>query len=184
MRHVVRVGTVGLLAAAAVPLAALEVSTLMGSETAGKKVEVSCGDGRVLVGVTGRAGMWLDNLFLICARVNGAVLSDIKTLNYGWQRIGGLGTYLSKEYNVRCPGGQVVKGLMVHRGSYIHQVGIYCRGWDGTRWTGSGNLHGPVGGSGGSFDARNCTNPTEPVKGLHGRHGTYIDALGIVCDAP
>lgn len=158
-----------------------QISTLMGG-TGGTSTRVECGDGRVLVGVTGRAGSWLDNLFLRCARVNGAALTDVTTLDHGAQRIGGLGGLRS--YTVQCPSGQVVKGIMVYQGSYINQIGLYCRGWDGTGWTGSGQLVGPVGGSGGSYDRRDCEDRSRPVVALWGREGNYVDALGIICRAP
>jgi len=170
-----------LLAAAA---AASDPETLMGSGTAGEPTEVQCGTGRALVGVTGRAGMWLNNLFLICAKVSGGTVTDAKTLGYTYQRIGGLasGTF-THEYTVRCPAGQVAAGVMVYRGSYIHQIGLYCRVWSSTGF-GSGNLVGPAGGSGGTFDARQCTDRTRPVTALHAREGFYIDALGIRCRVP
>ena len=158
-----------------------QISTLMGG-SGGTAVRVDCGDDRVLVGVTGRAGGWLDNLFLRCARVNGATLSDIRTLDNNVQRIGGLGGFTA--YTIQCPAGQVVKGVMVYQGSFINRIGLYCRGWDGTGWTGSGNLVGPAGGQGGSYDRRDCEDRSRPVVALYGREGNYVDALGIICRAP
>jgi hypothetical protein len=171
-----------LVGAAALSLSAQDkppqISSTMGG-TGGSPVTVNCGSGRVLVGVEGRAGNWLDNLFLRCALVDGAALRDVKTVAV---RIGGLGG--THSYNVQCGSGQVAKGLMVYRGIYINQIGLYCRGWDGTGWTGTGNLVGPVGGSGGSYDGRDCSLRAQPVVGLHGRAGIYVDAIGIRCDEP
>ncbi len=173
-----------LLAMTAFPLAGQNPETLMGSTTAGTGTEVPCGTGRVLVGVTGRTGMWITNLFLICAKVSGGTLSDAKTLNYNSQRIGGLASeFFTKAYTVRCPAGQVAAGVMVYRGSFINQVGLYCRVWSATGF-GGGNLVGPGGGSGGSFDARTCSDRTRPVTALHAREGSFIDALGIRCRVP
>lgn len=169
------------LAAATAAEAQTQISTLMGGG-GGTQTRVECGEDRVLVGVTGRAGLWLDNLFLRCARVNGATLSDIVTLDNNSQRIGGLGGIT--RYTVQCPAGNVVKGVMVYQGTFINRIGLYCRGWDGTGWTGSGNLVGPAGGTGGSYDRRDCEEPTRPVVALWGREGNYVDALGIVCRAP
>ena len=173
-----------LLATSALPLAAQNPETLMGNTTAGTSTEVECGDDYVLVGVKGRAGMWINNMFLVCARVTGGTLGDVKTLGYNSQRIGGLasGTF-TKDYSVRCPPGQVAAGVMVYRGSYINQVGLYCRVWTAGGF-GSGNLVGPAGGSGGTFDARTCVERTRPVTALHAREGWYIDALGIRCRVP
>ena len=169
---------------AAYPLGAQNPETLMGSGTAGTPVEVSCGSDRVLVGVKGRAGMWINNMFLICARVSGGTLSDIRALEYSSQRIGGLASSLfTKDYKVQCPTGQVAAGVMVYRGSYINQVGLYCRIWTSAGTT-TGNLNGPAGGSGGTFDARTCTERRRPVTALHGREGSYIDALGVRCREP
>jgi hypothetical protein len=158
-----------------------QISTLMGG-SGGSAVRVDCGDDRVLVGVTGRAGAWLDNLFLRCARVSGASLSDVRTLDNNVQRIGGLGGFT--HYTVQCPSGQVVKGVMVYQGSFINRIGLYCRVWDGNGWTGSGNLVGPAGGVGGSYDRRDCEERSRPVVALYGREGNYVDALGIICRAP
>jgi hypothetical protein len=147
--------------------------------TGGAPINVTCGAGRVLVGVSGRAGSWLDNLFLRCATVSGTTLRDVQTIP---ARIGGLGG--TRNYGLQCPDGQVVKGVMVYRGIYINRIGLYCRGWDGAGWTGTGNLVGPAGGDGGSYDRRDCSSPAQPVVGLHGRSGNYVDALGIRCDEP
>ena len=158
-----------------------QISTLMGGG-GGTSTRVECGDDRVLVGVTGRAGMWLDNLFLRCAKVHGATLSDITTLDNGSQRIGGLGGMHT--YTVQCPAGQVVKGVMVYQGGFINRVGLYCRVWDGNGWTGTGQSVGPAGGSGGAYDRRDCEDRSRPVVALWGREGNYVDALGIICRAP
>ena len=178
------VGAAVLLAASALPLAAQNPETLMGNATAGTGTEVACPDDNVLVGVRGRAGSWINNLFLVCARVNGGTLGEVRVLDDGAQRIGGLasGTF-TRDYSVRCPAGQVVKGVVAYRGMYINQVGLYCRVWT-TEGTGTGNLVGPSGGSGGTFDARTCTERTRAVTALHAREGWYIDALGIRCRVP
>jgi len=156
---------------------------LMGG-SAGTRVSVTCDNHRVLVGVTGKAGSWLNNIFLKCAAVSGATLSDVKTLNYTYQRIGGMCGVGCHDYTVQCPSGQVVKGVMVYRGGYVNQIGLYCRGWDGTGWTGTGNLVGPKGGTGGTYDRRDCDRRTQPVVGLVARAGWWVDALGIRCDEP
>jgi hypothetical protein len=186
-----RAGTGARIAAAAALLSAFgspppaqNPETLMGSTTAGTGTEVSCPADYALVGVKGRAGMWINNLFLVCARVNGGTLGDVKELTYSSQRIGGLasGTF-TREYAVRCPAGQVAKGVMVYRGLYINQVGLYCRVWT-SEGTGSGNLVGPAGGTGGTFDARTCVERTKVVTALHAREGWYVDALGVRCRVP
>jgi hypothetical protein len=173
---------IALAAAVALSAAALDLppqlSTLAGG-SGGTSVNVNCGTHRVLVGVSGRAGGWLDNLFLTCAFVDGAKLTDVKTVS---GRIGGTGGL--HDYSVKCPSGQVVKGLMVYRGWYITQIGLYCRAWNGTEWSGVGNLVGPVGGSGGSYDRRDCDSKAQPVVGLRARAGFYVDAVGIRCDEP
>ena len=180
-----RIGMAAVLAATLVSAPAAQaqtqVSSLMGGG-GGTETRVECGDDRVLVGVTGRAGAWLDNLFLRCARVDGATLSDVVTLDAGSQRIGGLGG--SRSYTLQCPPGQVVKGVAAYQGTYVNRIGLYCRGWDGTGWTGSGSLVGPAGGTGGSYDRRDCDDRTRPVVALRGREGNYVDAIGIVCRAP
>lgn len=158
-----------------------QISTMMGGG-GGTETRVECGEDRVLVGVTGRAGSWLDNLFLRCARVNGATLSDVVTLDNNAQRIGGLGG--NHSYTVQCPAGHVVKGVVAYQGTFVNRIGLYCRGWDGTGWTGTGNLVGPAGGTGGSYDRRDCDDRTRPVVALRGREGNYVDAIGIVCRAP
>jgi hypothetical protein len=169
------------LLAMSAPLAAQNPETLMGNATAGTATDVACPDNYALVGVKGRAGLWINNMFLVCAAVNGGTLGAVKELGYNSQRIGGLasGTF-TQDYAVRCPGGQVVKGVMVYRGSYINRVGLYCRVWT-AEGTGSGNLVGPAGGSGGTFDARTCVERNRVVTALHAREGWYIDALGIRC---
>ena len=178
------VTAVVLLAGLVRPLAGQNPETLMGNATAGAGTEVACPDDYALVGVRGRAGMWINNLFLVCARVNGGTLGDVKELSYNSQRIGGLASgTLTHDYTVRCPAGHVVKGVVAYRGSYINRVGLYCRVWT-AEGTGSGNLYGPSGGSGGTFDARTCVERNRVVTALHAREGWYVDALGIRCRVP
>ena len=176
-------------ASAAAPAAAqdqpaqITPEPLMGGSS-GTRVGVTCDNDRVLVGVTGKAGSWLNNLFLKCARVSGATLSDVRTMGYNYQRIGDMCGVGCQDYTVQCPSGQVVKGIMVYRGGYVNQIGLYCRGWDGTGWNGTGNLVGPKGGTGGSYDRRDCDRRTQPVVGIVARAGWWVDALGIRCDEP
>lgn len=181
-----RAGTWALLGSALLvaALPAPDPESLMASNPgAGSATEVSCGSGWALVGVKGRAGSWLNNLFLVCQQVQGGTLGQVKSLEYTYQRIGGLAGLGTGPYGVKCPSGMVVKGIMVYRGSYIHRIGLYCRTWTSAGTT-TGHLYGPAGGSGGTFDARTCSDRTHVVTALHAREGTYIDGLGIRCRTP
>jgi len=142
----------------------------------GTHFEFSCGTGKVLVGVKGRAGMWLDNISFKCATVSGATLGAVTTSG----SFGGTGG--TKSYDLQCPSGHVVKGLSIYRGSYVHQIGLYCRIWQGTGWGNTGKLVGPAGGSGGTYDRRDCLEHSQPVVAVHGRRGWYVNAIGITCD--
>lgn len=144
----------------------------------------SCGSGKVLTGLFGREGMWVDAIGVLCRPVSSnGTLGTQSTV--GSAAGGGGGTSAS----VSCASGTVVSEIFIRAGSLVNSVSITCRHWDASTRKFGGPLpdNNPGIGrmlTGGSDYRHKCELATQPVNGIRGRAAASVDALGAICDEP
>jgi hypothetical protein len=148
-----------------------------------------CGPGRVLVGVQGYAGVLLDNVQAICARVDANGLSDAKPEGpvFGGARpING---------NAKCPGDSLVVTAFIQENEkdpYVGLISLTCRGEpQEVSLRGTGHLKG--------YTSPLLTSPSSEYKidgdyigcsgqnvavGIRVRAGKFLDAFGLICGPP
>src|SRR5688572_5089669 len=158
----------------------------------GNYFDYPCGQGRVLVGLRGSAGVWIDSVQAICARVDasGAVVDpQPQRQTYGGSR--------PIDKTVTCPSQMAVISASIsetEKQPFAGSIRLTCR--QISRWTdggsetvelrGSGHLRGyltPVGGGNaieGDFRASSCPSQSYAV-GISGRSSSYLDAFGLMC---
>ena len=163
----------------------------------GQPFTLTCGDGRALIGIRGRAGNVVDSIRGVCATIDelGAVTATSTTAATG----GSGGEY---DYELRCPSSQVVTGLRGRASSFLDEVSLACARL-ATLDTGAvdpaGRTDGDVAGivdrgrstarlfasagdgNGGAPFTLNCPG-TLPARGLQGRSAALVDRIGLVCD--
>ncbi|MFB6262030.1 MAG: hypothetical protein ABEL76_00205 [Bradymonadaceae bacterium] len=97
----------------------------IGGSRGGPRFRSECPDGRVPVGLSGRSGIYIDALSLVCAKVHRRQQGD------GWQRSdptvrkGGGGTGGST-FESTCPRDTVLTGIHGRAGGWIDAIGVYC----------------------------------------------------------
>jgi hypothetical protein len=145
--------------------------------TAGTPFNLSCPDGRVLVGVQARAGLVVDRIQGICRPVTGAGAwtgSESTTVAAG----GNGGSAVTR----RCPANYAVSGFAGRQGQVLDQIALECtRLSAGDAFdTSQRTLLPAFGGSlGTAFSVTRCARPG---RALTGRSGWYIDAMRLVCE--
>jgi hypothetical protein len=166
---------------------------LFGGSGGTRNFNLDCGSSGVMIGMTFKAGNWLDALGLICQRVNrDGSLGD----QFTRRAVGGSGGVGDLR---KCEDGRVVGGIRVQSGFFVNTFSFYCPQWDASRKQ-------PMNFS--SFsDIRSCDHVCEVVgrahltpaigstksdhffcpgskvgKALRGKYGTYIDSVRFVCD--
>ena len=190
---------IGLSLIATSPLAigapALAQPTNVYGGSGGRFFEYGCGNGQVLVGLRGSAGILLDNIQAICGRV-GANGTSMDAAPQG--PVFG-GNRASDRY-AQCPPGYAVSGASMGLNENYPHIGailLTCTelvnraagGSANIEIRGSGNLEGHeaappigilVGGNpGGSMrGGAGCANY---AVGIRGRAQDYLDAFGLVC---
>jgi hypothetical protein len=119
--------TIPIVAVATVQCAGGGPASTMGSMT-GMAGELPggtfCGPGQVAVGITGREGDFIDNLFLRCALPDGSGPITQSVPSFGGPGLGG-----QPDGPYDCPAGQVLTGLTgqsVFTGTTIRYVEIVC----------------------------------------------------------
>ncbi len=187
----------GLVAAIALPGAtpAAAQPTAVYGGSGGRFFEFGCGTGQVLVGLRGSAGILLDNIQAICARV-GPTGSSIEPAAQGPV----FGGNRAADRYAQCPPGYAVSGARIGLNENYPHVGailLTCTelinraagGSADIEIRGSGNLEGHeaeppigilVGGNpGGSLNgAAGCASY---AVGIRGRAQDYLDAFGLIC---
>ena len=165
------------------------VRTEMVGGPGGSLSEHICGPGRVLVGVQGYAGVLLDNVQAICARVDANGLSDAKPEGpvFGGNRpING---------SAKCPGDSAVKLAYIQENEkdpYVGLIRLACEGEpQEVKLSGTGHLKGYVGPRG---TAPSSEDPTKGdyigceggnvAVGISVRAGKFLDAFGLICGPP
>ena len=154
----------------------------------GNNFEYICGPGRVLVGVRGYAGVWIDNVQAVCAKVEsprdfgqpeGPVFGGNRPItNSSVCAAGTVATGLEADVNKhnRFLGYIAPRCTVLFSGSFLQKpmpmrgTGLLASNASDT--TGSELFVKPVG--------QEC--PADMVAvGIHGRAGQFLDALGLVC---
>ena len=142
-----------------------------------------CGSGKVLTGLHGREGMWVDAIGVLCRPVNanGTLGSESAV---GSPAGGGGGESTSKS----CPSGSVAAGVRIRSGSYVNAVTLFCKKWDPATRKFTGPLTSTSAGlgynMGGTNHDQNCEQATQPVNGFRGRAASLVDAIGVTCNEP
>jgi hypothetical protein len=162
----------------------------------GNPVRVDCEPGSYVVGFTGRAGAWIDQVSVVCARWNentqklGAASQGQVSKPFG-ESTGG--DALSES----CPDGWAVSAVAIrttleeanssvnvknYRSKLVHGIRFYCR----PAIAGSGNVIHKTLGSWSTGDVSRFWGPwscppRELATGMQGRAGLFVDALGLVC---
>jgi hypothetical protein len=177
------------LAAGAPALGQGLVRTRMVGGPGGNPSEHICGSGRVLVGVQGYAGVLLDNVQAICARVDANGLSDARPEGpvFGGDRpING---------SAKCPGDSFVVTAFVQENEANPHVGLIkltCRDEpQEVALGGTGHLKGyisplltrPSSEDPTQGDYFGCEGGNVAV-GIAVRAGKFLDAFGLICGPP
>jgi hypothetical protein len=146
---------------------------------------LDCGSTGVMVGLYGKAGMWIDQIGITCQTVNadGALGST-----YTRGPVGGPG---GTGANIRCNAGWAVRWMSTATGTYVDAIGLVCGPWSPSTRRIEGNYQftsglgtpGYLGILTGIKNNPYVQCPTEKVgKAVRGKYGSYIDSLQFVCD--
>ncbi|UXI66433.1 S8 family serine peptidase [Tahibacter amnicola] len=148
-------------------LADFDSVTIAVGGSGGSPFQLRCPQGQLLVGVRGRAGLFIDQLQAVCAFADG---SDSSTAS-----VGGTG---GEAFARRCQDGRVVVGMRGRSGAFVDQLQLECapsadpedRRTTDTAGGEFGAVFGPVRCPEGRLAA-----------GFKGRAGAYIDQLQLLC---
>jgi hypothetical protein len=167
------------LSALSAPLAAQEHVFGFHGGDAGTAFDLTCGTDGVLVGISGKANQWVDQLTARCVKVksNGDWNGSVFTRGPAG---GTSGTSIGPR---DCPAGSAVAGISGRHGWYLHSLRLACYdlGANGTISGGStATLDFGVAGGDRSWTWEVCPN-AKPGKGFRGRSGWYVDAIRFVC---
>lgn len=148
--------------------------------TGGTRYDRACGDGEVMVGLSGKTGQWLDGMAPWCVRLG---------QNGRWQSAphplaptGGDPGWPAKPFQAICPTNSAIGGFSGKEGRYLDFLTIECLplGSDG-KLTGSAVPIPVGGGSGGAaFSSIRCAD-NQPATGAYGQSGIYVDSFGLKC---
>jgi len=148
--------------------------------TGGTEFSLQCASGEVVRGIVGRAGLRVDAIAPVCARLepDGTLGSAHVLPSEG----GGGGT----AFDARCPGDTaVVVGLFGRAGGNLDSVGIACGSI--STWVPDGRRGGApdLGEYGGSIFSGDPYREMCPagyvVTEIKGRSGSLIDRVGAIC---
>jgi hypothetical protein len=166
----------------------------------GGPFRAECPSGQYLVGVSIKAGAWVDAIYLLCAPFI-ADQGGFGKWTRGPRHGGAGGSALLKD--AACPRDRVVWGIKFGwtrtEYSYVDYVELQCMptARDGPTnnvcvQTGGGcwnkNPNPPPATFPGGLNVigdepfkQNCDPKSEVATGIHGRSGAYVDALGLIC---
>ncbi len=148
--------------------------------TGGRDFSQSCRADEVLVGISGRAGWYIDRVAAVCQRVG----ADGK-LTGSRRTTGGAGGNGGQTFTRTCPQGQVVSSIRGRAASLVDRVQIACRPLNTEgRTSGSTRWLSAAGGNGGrDFGPLTCAG-NRPAKAVQGRYGSSIDQIRLACAYP
>jgi hypothetical protein len=171
----------------------------VGGGSGGRYFRYSCGPSRVLVGLKGSAGVLVDNVQAICARVDATGhLSDAQPMGRRF------GNDRPQDQDVRCPDQMAITGGHIVENENYPQVGsiaLYCHevanlqfgGSSTITLRGTGNLKGyespfffqdSTEGGQNWWDSTTSSCAGSFAKGIHGRQGDNLTAFGVLCGRP
>lgn len=159
----------------------------------GTYFEYSCGAGRMLVGLHGSAGVIVDAVQAVCARVDAA--GAVTEVAAQGPVFGGSRPFDKK---ADCPNQQAIRNFSISRseqGPFVGSIRITCQEVARMESGGTSNLE--LAGSGhlqfykspmlsiasedtGSFNDSKCPGTTYAI-GIRGRQSEYLNALGLIC---
>ena len=166
----------------------------IGGGGGGRYFKYECGEGRVLVGLRGSAGVLIDNVQAVCARMDAAGgLAEAAPQGpiFGNQR--------PEDQSIQCPPGHAVIGGEMFENDdhpFLGSIELYCRevanrefgGTVNIRMRGTGNLAGyisPTLGLMGQEEAQYWNRETSTCDGyalgIHGRQSRNLNAFGLLC---
>lgn len=162
----------------------------------GRYFEFYCGPGRALVGLRGSAGVIVDSVQPVCARVDaGGGLSEPQPAR---RTFGGDRPF---DKSADCPDQMVVGGISAEQGEKFPVIGsirMQCSeiahlqdgGSSAVELSGSGHLRSYVSPTIGIGDSPDhtptdslCSAPSVAV-GIYGRASQYVNAIGLLCGTP
>src|SRR6267143_356058 len=140
----------------------------------GNNFNLDCGNDRVLIGVSGKKGEWLDRLRGECIKVT----TDGTWLGTS-SATAGAGGDGGNTFAVTCPRNTAIKGMNGRYGSFVNRLRLRCRplgelGENSTVYA-SGSKPG-----GHSFNNQFCADG-KPARGFHGKAGWYVNSVGLIC---
>lgn len=172
-----------LVAWTSIAIAAEFKGPVWGGSGGNHSYNLDCGSGGVMVGVSGKAGSWIDQLVVTCRSVaaNGSLGST-----YTRGPVGGTG---GTGKSVICASGYVVGKMASSSGSYMNELSPMCYPWNASTRRPDYAMPKYPGVFGGWLFTLGI-NHNEPVmcpaekvgKALRGKYGGYIDSLQFVCD--
>jgi hypothetical protein len=132
----------------------------------------TCYPGDVLVGLFGRGATYVDQIGLMCARLqpNGALTGEY------W--LGGYGGGGGSPFTAHCPAGMAVAGLAGRSHTYLDQIQVYCETPPFT-YNGGYSVFGG-GGWGGDWFYDMCPSGYA-LDSISLRWGNWIDAIQATC---
>ena len=144
------------------------------------------GTDKVLVGVQGKAGAWIDGMYPLCIGLKddgswiGVPLSLI--------HVGGYGGIGSHTFELTCPTNFAVGGVSGTRGSYVNQIKLICKPLTTGGHLGGGSQgEGPWGGDPGpsAYGPLGCSPADAPARDILLHAATWIDSIDqLSCGYP
>jgi hypothetical protein len=156
------------------------------SDGGGTTFTLSCGPDRVLIGITGGSGQWVDRVGGLCIQVT----NDGQWIGSETSTPPSTGSSGSA-FSIRCAANSAVAGLSGRAGSWLDRLQVHCRalGFAGTLKDAL-RLAGATGGTGGTtgFGPHTCDDD-RPARALTGTAASTLGAalvgrLGLVCARP
>jgi hypothetical protein len=139
---------------------------------------MTCPDRKVLVGIKGMSGSWMNSVRGVCMRFD-----DIGNRSGLAQTVAHGGPDGTRSFALRCPSSQAVVALKVVSGSYVHSVKLKCSelSASGTAIT-NGTLDSFTSvGDPGPVTTNLLCGDDRPASGLVVRWGSFVDAIGLQC---
>ncbi|MDH5776254.1 MAG: hypothetical protein OEZ57_15220 [Nitrospirota bacterium] len=157
-----------------------------------RSYNLDCGRESVMVGLMYKSGSWLDEIGVICRKVNDRTGSLGEEFTKG--PVGGVGG--SPRISKCVPGGVIGSLLDAQWGNFLNHVVLGCYEWDASRKrpgriqkvAPSINIQvlvkaGSKCGLLCNFSGRFVCPSGKAAKALRGKYGGYIDSTRFVCDA-
>jgi hypothetical protein len=142
---------------------------------------LNCPANRVLVGIAGGQGSWMNYVRGSCARIRGNGTIDRRDI----QMTGTAGKYKREGKKVvSCPNDKVMVGFTGAAKKYVHTIRtITCRGWDRNRRVSRGRVSSVTAFSkkNGSYIQALCPE-NRIANGIRGKHGIWVDRFTVNCN--